>query len=151
MKKIIYLSFIINIILGCKAQEKIMTNISCKGNVVIQYEKGRHDEKDRPHADVNLNAFTVYFINEYDDDIQAFVNDKLYYDKHLKIEGGEDSLKEYFGYNYSKDSKKTILKVLSKTDNSCFDVEVDKKYKLIYVFKSNSRWTVRFSNIYYIN
>lgn len=147
----IYLGLTIALINSCKAQVKTLPSISCKENVTIQYEKNKFNDRKKPHADKMLNAFTVYFINEYKDSIQAFVNDKLYYDKYLKIEGGDDRLNEYFGYNYSKDSKTPILKVISKTNNSCFDILIDKKYKLIYVFRVNGKWIVRFSNIYYVN
>ena len=150
MKSKLYL-LVILIIYGCSSQEKVIKNITCLGEVTLQYDKVKQSDKGKPIAKKDLNAFTVYFINEFNDSIQGYVNDKLYYDKYLTIDSNSDNLKDSFGYNYSKDQKTPILKIISKNKKTCFDIEIDKKYKLIYVFiDDKGKWTTRFSNIYYI-
>jgi len=150
MKSKLYLLLIL-IIYGCSSQEKVINNITCPGQVTLQYDIVKKSDKGKPIAKKGLNAFTVYFINEFNDSIQGYVNDKLYYDKYLKTSSNSDNLNESFGYNYSKDKKAPILKLISKTKKTCFDIEIDKKYKLVYVFITNEgKWTVRFSNIYYM-
>jgi hypothetical protein len=117
----------------------------------LQYDKIKNSDKGKPIAKNELKAFTVYFLNEFNDSIKGFVNNKLYFDKFLKITGSNDNLNNYFGYNYSKDINIPNLKIVSKTKNTCFDIEIDKRYKLVYVFLSKEgKWTVRFSNIYYL-
>lgn len=138
-------------IVGCSSQEKVLKNISCPGEITLQYDKIKRSDKGKPIAKKDLQAFTVYFINEFNDSIQGYVNNKIQYDKYLKINGNSDKLNDFFGYNYSKDEKTPVLKLISKTKNTCFDIEINKRYKLIYVFITNEgKWTVRFSNIYYI-
>jgi hypothetical protein len=150
MKSKLYL-LVILIIYGCSSQEKVIKNITCLGEVTLQYDKVKKSDKGKPIAKKDLNAFTVYFINEFNDSIQGYVNDKLYYDKYLTIDSNSDNLKDSFGYNYSKDQKTPILKIISKNKKTCFDIEINKKYKLIYVFiDDKGKWIARLSNIYYI-
>ncbi|WP_289034636.1 hypothetical protein [uncultured Flavobacterium sp.] len=139
-----------SLFLSCKPSEKVISNISCSGTVTLQYDKIKRADRDKPLAEKNLDAFTVYFLNEYKDSIQAYVNNKLYYEKNL--DGNFENLNENFGYNYSKDVNIPVLKIVSKTKNTCFDIGIDKNYKIIYVFLSDDgKWTVRFSNIFYLH
>ncbi len=74
-----------------------------------------------------------------------------FYEKYLDLNGSSDSMNEYFGYSYSKDTNTPILKVVSKTKNTCFDVAIDRKYKIVYVYLSDDgKWIVLFSNVYYL-
>jgi hypothetical protein len=146
-----FLGITVLMIVGCASQEKVLKNISCSGEITLQYDKIKRSDKGKPIAKKDLKAFTVYFINEFNDSIQGYVNNSLHYDKYLKLDGNSDNMKNSFGYNYSKDINTPVLKIVSKTRNICFDLEIDKRYKLIYVFFTNDgKWTVRFSNIYYI-
>lgn len=151
MKNKIYIfNFTFLILFGCVSQEKLIKNISCEGNIVLQYDKIKRNDLGKPLANKNLNAFNVYFIGDFNDSIQSYVNNKLYFENFLQTNNNSDKITNGFGYNYSKDSKIPVLKIISKSKKTCFDLEVNKKYKLIYVFISNEgKWTVRFSNIYY--
>jgi hypothetical protein len=108
----------------------IIKNINCSGEVVLQYDKIKKSDKGKPIANKDLKAFTVYFINDFNDSIQGYVNDRLCYDKYLKINSNSDNLKDSFGYNYSKDEKTPVLKVISKTKKICFDIEINKKVRM---------------------
>jgi hypothetical protein len=144
------LAFLI-LLFSCKPSEKVIKNISCSGNVTLQYDKIKHSDKGKPIAKKDLKAFTVYFLHSFKDSIQGYVNNKLCYEKYLDLSGSSDSMNEYFGYNYSKDTNIPILKVVSKTKNICFDVAIDEKYKIVYVYLSDDgNWIVRFSNVYYL-
>jgi hypothetical protein len=149
MKKVLILLVLV-MNFGCSTKAKIIDSITCKENISLQYDKINSREKQYVIKAKKLNAFIVYFLSEFDDDIQGFVNNELKYEKHLKLDGSSDELKEYFGYNYSKDKTLPILKIVSKTKKTCFDIKIDKKYKIVYVYISKEgKWTVRFSNTYY--
>lgn len=150
MKSKLYL-LVILIIYGCSSQEKVIKNITCLGEVTLQYDKIKRSDKGKPIAKKDLQAFMVYFLYDFNDTIQGYVNNELKYEKFLKLDGSSDIHNDYFGYNYSKDQKTPILKIISKNKKTCFDIKIDKKYKLIYVFiDEKGKWAVRFSNIYYI-
>ncbi|GEM56704.1 hypothetical protein B0A58_14390 [Flavobacterium branchiophilum NBRC 15030 = ATCC 35035] len=153
MKSILnYLIITIIILLSsCKPSEKVLKNISCSGNVILQYDKIKQSDKSKQIANKDLKAFTVYFLDKYKDSIQGYVNNKLCYVKYLNMNGNSDSMNEYFGYNYSKDVKMPVLKIVSKTKNTCFDLDIDINYKIIYVYLSDEgNWIVRFSNVSYL-
>lgn len=139
------------IFVGCKTQEKTAKKISCSGEVTIQYDKIKRSDKLKPIAKKDLKSFTVYFLSSYHDTIQGYVNGKKKFEKFVNLDANSDSMKENFIYDYSQDKETPKLKIMSKTTNKCFDILIDKNYKLIYVFKNNDKWIVRFSNIYYIN
>ena len=125
--------------------------MSCGGKVSVQYDRIKAEDRNKPKASKNINGCTVYFINEFDDEIEAYVDGKLKFEKYLKISGSSDSLENYFAFGYAENTEMPILKIKSKTQNTCFDIQIEKKYKLIYVFLSRSgKWIVRFSNLIYI-
>jgi len=137
------------LLLGCSGRNRLDKNDSCPVRPIIQLEKT--DSTDRPTADLNLKSFVVYFLNDFNDSIKGYVNTKLYFNDYVQTNKTSGSSEKYFGYDYSKDTlSATVLKVVGQ--KSCFEVEVDRRYKLIYVFKNQDQeWTVRFSNVYYIN
>nr|WP_315163146.1 hypothetical protein [uncultured Flavobacterium sp.] len=148
MKKFIII-FIFSFFISCKT-EKSISNISCHGKVSVQYDRIKREDRNKPKANKNINGCTVYFINEYDDQIEAYVGGKLKFEKYLKISDSSDSLENYFAFGYAENTEMPILKIKSKTQNTCFDIQIEKKYKLIYVFLSRSgKWTVRYSNLIY--
>lgn len=149
MKKFIVV-FLLCFFISCKT-EKSISNISCDGKVSVQYDRNKPEDRNKPKANKNINGCTVYFINEYDNQIEAYVDGKLKFEKYLKISDSSDSLENYFAFGYAENTEIPILKIKSKSQNTCFDIQIEKKYKLIYVFLSrNGKWTVRFSNIIYL-
>jgi hypothetical protein len=150
-KNKILLLLMIILLAGCKAQEKTIKNISCEGTITVQYDKIKKGDKLKPFAKKELRSFTVYFMNDFKDTILGYVNEKKVFEKLLNRDANLDNLNDYFGYDYSKDKALPVLKIVSKTNNSCFDIQFDKNYKLIYVFRIDGKWVIRYSNIYYIN
>lgn len=149
MKKFIVV-FLLCFFISCKT-EKSISNISCDGKVSVQYDRIKPEDRNKPKANKNINGCTVYFINEYDNQIEAYVDGKLKFEKYLKISDSSGSLENYFAFGYAENTEIPILKIKSKSQNTCFDIQIEKKYKLIYVFLSrNGKWTVRFSNIIYL-
>lgn len=151
IKPPILLFALLTIALGCKSQDKVIDSVSCQRKVKVQYDRIKSSDRDKPKADIGLEAFTVYFLSDFNDSIRAYVNNNLVFDQ--KVINGADShsLENYFGYNYSADTSIPILKVESLTRNTCFDIPIDKNYKLAYLFLSGEdEWTIRFSNIYYL-
>jgi hypothetical protein len=142
---------VLTMFVSCKPQEKVIKNISCAGTVTIQYDKVKISDRGKPIANKNLSSFTVYFLSTYKDTIQGEVNGKIMFEKYLSHDEDLHNLNDYFVYSYLNDTEIPILKITSKTDGSCFDIPIDKEYKLIYVFYTNKKWIVRFSNIYYVN
>jgi hypothetical protein len=149
MKSKLYF-LVILVIYGCSSKGKVIKNITCPGEVTIQYEKIKKSDKGKTFAKKDLKNFMVYFLYDFNDTIQCYVNDNLQYEKFLKLDGSSDKHNDYFGYDYSKEQKNPILKIISKNKKTCFDIEIDKKYKIIYIYiDDKGKWTIRFSNIYY--
>lgn len=136
---------------SCKISEKIAENLSCDGNIEIQYDRTKLFGNDNPRADRKLDAFQVVFLSDFDENIKAYVNDKLVFDEYVKIGTESHSIENTFGYNYESDLKLPILKVESIEKGTCFDIEINKKFKIIYLFiDKDGKWVVRFSNEYYL-
>lgn len=149
MKKHILIYLFAVIVVSCRSQDGIVKSISCESNVDVQYEKAdAKAKKEGLVADKNLEAFTVHFLYDFDEEIKGYVNNELLFDEQVKTNDVTDKTGKYFGYNYAKDESVPILKIA--TEKTCFDIKIDKNYKLIYVYFSKvDGWTVRFSNIYY--
>tara|TARA_R110002012_G_scaffold318888_1_gene538034 strand:+ start:560 stop:1021 length:462 start_codon:yes stop_codon:yes gene_type:complete len=138
-------------VLSCKVSEKITENLSCDGNIEIQYDRTKLFGNDNPKADRKLDAFQVIFLSDFDENIKAYINNKLVFDEYVTRGPNSHSLENTFGYNYKSDLKIPILKVESVEKGTCVDFEINKKYKIIYLFiDENGKWIVRFSNEYYL-
>ena len=143
--------FLLFSVSSCKVSEKAAKNLSCDGNIEIQYDRKKLFKNDNPKADKKLDAFQVLFLSDFDENIKAYVNDKLVFDEYVKNGTESHNIENTFGYNYESDLKLPILKVESIKKGTCFDIEINKKYKIIYLFiDKNGKWIVRFSNEYYL-
>ena len=123
-KKLYFIIIITSILFGCASKSKTVKNLSCKGNVIIQYDRSKKTNG-YPLADKNSKSFMVYFLYSFKDSIQGYVNNKLSYNKYIELDGSSDNHNDYFGYKYSKDEKIPVLKIVSKTKNTCFDIDIE--------------------------
>ncbi len=155
--KNIYLNTLLIIVLlslvGCKSQEKVIKSISCKDDVTVQYERTNAEAKrEGLVADEKQESFVVYFLHDFDDRVKGFVNDELLFDDKILTNEVTSDTEKYFGYSYAKDKETPVLRISIDEKDKCFDIKIDKKYKLIYVFLTeNNKWIVRFSNTHYIH
>ncbi|TQI71227.1 hypothetical protein JM79_2154 [Gramella sp. Hel_I_59] len=135
---------------SCKTSDKFLNNISCNGDLTIQWDRKVINEN--PRADKKSHYFQVIFLSDFNERIKGYVNDKLVFDEYVKIGADSHKIDRTFGYNYQKDFKTPVLKVESIQKGTCFDIKIDKSYKIIYLFiDENGKWIVRFSNEYYLN
>jgi len=138
-------------VFSCKTSEKLVTNISCNGDLTVQWDKRKAKNKN-PRADKKSHYFQVIFLSDFDERIKAYVNNKLVFDEYVKIGADSHRIDRTFGYNYQNDTKTPILKVKTIEKETCFDIEIDKNYKIIYLFiDKNGKWIVRYSNEFYLN
>lgn len=153
VQKIIMLLTIISLILSCSIQERVIQSITCKEPIVVQYEStSAQAKKEGLEADKKRNSFVVYFLNNFNHQVKGYVNDELLFNKKISTDNNTADTGEYFGYDYSKDKTTPVLKVSIPSEDKCFDIKIDKKYKLIYVFLTREgNFIVRFSNQHYIH
>tara|TARA_R110002096_G_scaffold421590_1_gene627438 strand:+ start:310 stop:771 length:462 start_codon:yes stop_codon:yes gene_type:complete len=150
MKKYFLIIVVALVTVGCRSQDGVIKSISCESNIDVQYEKAdAQSRKEGLVADKNLESFIVYFLYDFDGQMKGYVNNELLFDEYIKTDEVTDKTGKYFGYSYAKDQEIPILKIATDKGN-CFDIKIDKDYKLIYVYFSEAEgWTVRFSNIHY--
>ena len=127
--------------------------ISCNNDIIIQYEKeNRTAKKEGRIAEKSLEAFSVTFLNIFNDDVEGYINNKLVFKDRVISNEVTGKSSATFGYNYSNDQDIPILKVSISNSDDCFDIPINLEYKLIYVFRTTDHnWIVRYSNIYYLN
>ena len=110
--KYFFLILIFISIVSCGSQEKILKSITCENNITVQYENSdTQARREGLVANKNSDSFVVHFLNDFDDKIRGYINDKLLFDEMVKTDEVTDKSEKYFGYNYSKDSETPILKV----------------------------------------
>lgn len=150
---ILLLPIISLILISCGSQEKVVQSIECKEQVVVQYENASAQaKKEGLEANKKRNSFVVFFLNDFNHQVKGFVNDELLFDENISTNSSTSDTNKYFGYEYTKDKTAPVLKVSIPSENKCFDIEIDKRYKLIYVFLTREgNFIVRFSNQHYIH
>ena len=132
---------------SCAQSGKVINSVSCSSRVNLQYDK---TTVKGVMAKKKSKKITISFLNYFKDSIRAYIDGNLQFSDIVITDNVSGKSNKNFTYHYSNDSHIPILKVETK-DGNCFDIQVKGKYKLIYIFyDSSKRWTVRFSNKYYV-
>jgi len=94
---------------------------------------------------------TVFFLNYFYDSIKVYINGNIKFKDFVLTDTLSGKSDKSFSYDYSDDGKMPIMKVESQ-NGSCFEIPINKKYKIVYLFFDDSKkWTIRFSNKYYVD
>lgn len=143
--------FFMGIMLG-RAQDSVR-NGKCDSIVKIQYDKiTREDRRSNGIEKSNKKSFVVKFMSEFRDSIRVYVNNKLEFNDYVNSDEVTGDSNKVFGYDYSNSSENVVLKFESRERGICCLVNLNKKYKIIYVFiDKTGNWIVRFSNVHYIH
>jgi hypothetical protein len=133
---------------SCSPNRKVVNNISCPGFINLQYDKttakGVMAKKD-------LKKVTIFFLNYFNDSIKLYINGNLKFQDLVVTDSVSGKSEKSFSYDYSNDRTLPIMKVEFEGGN-CFDIQIIEKYKIVYLFNDNfKRWTIRFSNRYYVD
>ena len=139
-------------IIFCHAQD-LTKDTKCNSKIEIQYDKiTKSDKRSNVIESSKSKSFVVKFMNEFSDSIQVYINNKLEFNDFVSTDRVSSETDKVFGYDYSKASEKICFKFISLTRHSCSIVNLNKKYKIVYVFIDRTgKWTVRFSNVHYIH
>lgn len=145
MKFILCKIFIIIFLTGCANQQRVIDSLTCPGKIIVERENYSQG-KPRIKVDDKQNHFAVFFLDGFKDTIQGYVDNKLVFEKFVDSHAGGYYTSD-FSYDYKGDEEPLVLKMVSTTRNSCFDVKIDKKYKLVYVYLlEGDQWTIWFTN-----
>lgn len=148
MKKLLILLGVSVLSISCAQQKQLVNSLSCQNKITVQYDNSKAKGV---IAKGNKKSVIVFFMNDFNDKIKGFINGKQRFSGEVltnEISGKSD---KNFVYDYNNDKTLPVLKI-EKESGSCFDIEIKKQYKLIYVFyDSNQGWIVRFSNKYSVD
>jgi len=148
MKKLLILLGLSVLSISCAQQKQLVNSLSCQNKIAVQYDNSKAKGA---MATGNKKSVVVFFMNDFNDKIKGFINGKQRFSGEVLTNETSGKSDKNFTYDYSNDKSLPILKI-EKEDGGCFDIEVKKRYKLIYIFyDSNQGWIVRFSNKYYVD
>ena len=133
---------------SCSQPRKVVNSISCSSKIELQYDKttskgvmAKRDQK----------KITVFFLNYFYDSIKVYINGNLKFQDFVLTDTVSGKSDKSFSYDYSDYRTMPIMKVESE-DGNCFDIQINEKYKIVYLFFDNfKKWTIRFSNKYYVD
>ena len=94
---------------------------------------------------------TIIFLNYFHDSIKLYINGNLKFHDVVVTDTVSGKSDKSFSYDYSDDRTLPMVKVGTE-DGNCFDIQIKEKYKLVYIFFDKvKKWTIRFSNKYYVD
>lgn len=144
MKNCVYY-FLFLFLLNCESVSKSMLFSDCGNTFQVQYDKaGKYL---LPKNEINKDYFLFYFENDFNEKIKITINQKEIYNKEVKTnEKKSDEYSDKFIYNIDPKEKKIILRGYSEKNNTCFELPLNKKYRIIYLYYYQNQWIIRFSN-----
>ncbi|MDR2204858.1 MAG: hypothetical protein LBE36_01685 [Flavobacteriaceae bacterium] len=146
MRKLLILKGIFLLLISCTSQNKLSNSLSCDTRITVQYDNAK---RKAGMAKTDKKSITVIFVSDFNDHIKSYVNGKEVLNDFVKTNDTGLS-NNFFYYNYSQDENPPIIKI-QKENSDCFDIKINKKYKLVYIFHdSNLGWIVRFTNKYLV-
>jgi len=136
--------------IGCKSPKKIIDNNTCQGKTEIHSAWLNPENEDANHKLVKStsNYFAIHFVGSFNkDSLHIFVNNKFY--SKINIEEPEEEKSKYaFVLSRRMYPEVPLLKIESIKLKRCFDLQLDEKYPLVYIWLEQDKWIVKYSNFY---
>lgn len=150
MKNIIYYLIILCVLCGCKSFTRTDLQSDCGNIFEVQYIKnGKYLVSKKERAKNYLN---IYFLSNFNDQIKININQKDVFNKEVVTDSTKfDNYPAAFTYKLSSSENKYIMKGYSERNKTCFEVPIDTKYRIIYLYYYQNKWIIRFSNEILIN
>lgn len=149
MRKLLYLYSLISLGL-CYSQNIDSQDYNlfskCSDNVSIQYWKPTKKAKNKRIANKSDQKVTVFLESYFNGIVRGYVAKEKVFSENVVTEESLGTTGKYFIYDYSKDSDLPTIKIL--TENDCLEINIKKKYKLVYIYNYKERWDVIYSNFY---
>lgn len=145
MKNIIYYITMCSLLLGCKGLSKSDLKSECGNTFEVQYIKNGKYTLSKQERDKNY--IIIYFESKFNDKIKINVNQKEVFNKEIITNDNKpDDFSEAFVYKMNPKEKHFLLKGFSERNKTCFEISINPKYRIIYLFYYQEKWIVRFSN-----
>lgn len=143
---LLFLSFLL---ISCKSQKVIEDN-SCKGKTEIHTEWLEKENETANHVVVKNppDYFAINFVGDFNNDsFSIFVNNKLH--SNLNIEEPEEDKAKYVVVISRRIYPEIpLLRIESVKLKKCFDIKLDAKHPLVYIWLDNDKWIVKYTNFY---
>lgn len=145
MKNIIYCIIVLSILFGCKSLSKSELKSDCGNTFEVQYDNG--GKYQLPKEERDKNYFTFYFEDTFNDKIKIEINQKEVFNKKIITNDKKpDDYSDAFVYKMNLKDKTYLLKGISEQNKTCFEIPINTKYRIIYLFYYQGQWVIRFSN-----
>ncbi len=150
MKNTIYYLIILCVLSGCKSFTRTDVQSDCGNTFEVQYIKnGKYLVSKKERAKNYLN---IYFLSNFNDQIKININQKEVFNKEVITDSTKfDTYSAAFSYKFSSPENKYIMKGYSERNKTCFEIPIDTKYRIIYLYYYQNKWIIRFSNEIIIN
>lgn len=150
MRKILYL-LIVGVLLNCQPLNisSKYSNLKgdCSKNTSIKYRKIPKSPKEQKLvADKSKQTITVFLESYFSGNVLGYIGNELIFSDNVITEESLGTTEKYFIYDYSKANSLAKIKIL--TENDCLEINIEKKYKLVYIYFYKGKWDVVYSNIY---
>ncbi|PWN72243.1 hypothetical protein C1631_006490 [Chryseobacterium phosphatilyticum] len=136
-------------ICGCKGYKQLTQKSTCGNEFEIQYI--RSGKYLLPQKERDKNYFLIYFESHFNDKIKIKVNQNEIFNKQVIT---NDKRPDDYSDRimYKMDGKNEYIMDIQGIDsNTCLNLTLDKKYRVMYFFYYQNKWIVRFSNELRIN
>lgn len=144
MKNLICYLIVLMFFTGCKSKS-IEIKSDCGNILEVQYDKnGKHTLSEKEKS---KNYLTIYFLDEFNDRIKININQKEVFNKEIVTDATKfDTYSAVFTYKLSSEQNNYVIKGYSERDKTCFELPINTKYRIVYLYYYNKKWIVRFSN-----
>lgn len=130
---------------SCKSISKTELKSDCGNTFEIQYAKDGKYLLSQKERDKNYIIF--YFENNFNDKVKISINQKDIYNNQVVTNAEKpDDYADMFIYKMNPGEMNFFLKGFSETSKTCFEIPLDTKYRIIYLFYYQNHWIIRFTN-----
>lgn len=145
----VYIFFLICLLFSCKSHKNSIQKSICSNNYEIQYDKSKKNLLSKKEKDKNY--FLIYFENNFNDKVKLDINKNNIFDRSVITNNSNPD--EYTGkLIYKMDgSDKYIMNIQGENTKTCFEIPLNKSFRIIYLFYYQNKWIIRFSNQIRIN
>lgn len=138
---------------NCTSQEKTKGKrepFFCSERICLNYRNSEFfGEGDKQVKDVYKRSIFIMFEDGFEDTLNIYCNDSLIGSKFFLTDPSIGTTMSGIEYNYEKERRSPLLKIESVTNNYCLELQVDERYRILYLNHNNDGWLGVYSNFYH--
>ncbi|PKL78484.1 MAG: hypothetical protein CVV25_11385 [Ignavibacteriae bacterium HGW-Ignavibacteriae-4] len=123
---------------------------NCDEKIILQYSNSNYNEVNENNSKDSVEQkIFVMMEGGFSDTLSVYFNDNLISHSFFITDDILGTTGAGVEYNYTDENCPPFLRIISSTNNYCLELQLDSRYRILYLHKNKKGWTGIYSNSYH--